>query len=175
MRSAVLRLRRLVSLLRSPESGLLGLTTRFALAGGLGMVVYVLTTTLTADVVGLPFQLALGLGFYTSLCVNFVSQRYFVWARAERYVLPIHRQAGRYVLMACVQYGLTVLGTLLLPRALGLPTEVVYLAMVVALSLTNFLILRHRVFHAAEPAAAAVEAAGGAVGIVPVHQNVSDL
>jgi putative flippase GtrA len=140
---------RLARRLRSPESGLPGLAVRFALAGGFGVIVYVLTTTLAAEVADLPFQVALGLGFYVALSVNFVSQRHFVWVKAERYALPIRRQAGRFVLLACVQYGLTALGTLLLPRALGLPTEVVYLAMIAALSLINFLLLRDRIFHTA--------------------------
>lgn len=154
------RLAGLVHMLRSPDSGLLGLGMRFALAGGFGVVVYVLTTTLAADVLGLPFQAALALGFYSALCVNFVSQRRFVWAKGEQYVLPIHRQAGRYLLMAWVQYGVTVVATLLLPAALGIPTEVVYLAMIGLISLLNFVILRHGIFHAApaaaEPAAALV-------------------
>jgi putative flippase GtrA len=147
MSSAIARLRYLVGLLRSPDSGLPGLTGRFALAGGFGAIVYVLITTLMADVVGLPFQVALGLGFCTALCINFLSQRRFVWAKPEPYVLPIHRQAGRYVFMACMQYGVIAGVTLLLPRALGLPTEVVYLAMVGLLGLINFLILRRGIFH----------------------------
>jgi putative flippase GtrA len=142
------RLRNFVGLLRSPDSGLLWLSVRFALAGGFGMVVYVLVTTLAADVAGLPFQAALAVGFYTALCINFMSQRRFVWARAERYHLPIHRQAGRYLLTAWAQYGVTVAATLLLPGALGIPTEAVYLAMIVLLSLSNFVILRYGIFHA---------------------------
>ena len=165
LRSPVARLMRLAALLRSPDSGLGGLIVRFALAGGFGAVVYVLTTTLAADVAGLPFQAALGLGFYTALCVNFVTQRRFVWARAERYALPLHRQAGRYVLIACAQYGATVAGTLLLPPALGLPTEAVYLAMIATISTFNFLILRHGIFHVAPPPTESG---------TPVHRDVSD-
>jgi len=160
MRSHAGRLRGLVRMLRSPDSGLLGLSVRFALAGGLGTVIYVLTTTLAADALGLPFQAAQAMGFYTALCVNFVSQRWFLWVKGERYILPIHRQAGRYLLMAWIQYGVTAVATLLLPSALGIPTEVVYLAMIVLISTINFLTLRHGIFHAApaspEPAGALV-------------------
>lgn len=156
------RLRYLVWLLRSPEAGLPGASVRFVLAGGCIAVVYVFTTTLLADVIGLPFQAALGLGFFITFCLSFLSQRHFVWAKAERYALPAHHQAGRYVLLACVQYGLTALGTSLLPHALGLPTEVVYLAMIVALALINFMVLRHRIFHA-----------GSASGAVAAHPSSS--
>jgi putative flippase GtrA len=155
MSSAVAQLRQLVRLLRSPDSGLPGLTARFLLSGSVGAVVYVLITTLAANVAGLPFQAALGLGFFSALCLNFVSQRHFVWAKTGQYALPIHRQAGRFGLMACAQYGVTVAATLLLPRALGLPIEIVYLVTISILSLINFLILRHRIFHAAPASASA--------------------
>jgi putative flippase GtrA len=149
MSSMVVYMKGLIRLLCSPDSGLRWLSVRFCLAGGLAMVVYVLTTTLATDVAGLSFQVALALGFYTALCINFVSQRRFVWAKGERYLLPIHHQAGRYLLMAMVQYGVTVAATLLLPHVLGIPTEAVYLAMIVLLGLINFLILRYSIFHAA--------------------------
>jgi putative flippase GtrA len=143
----------LLWLLRSPQAGLLGAAVRFALNGGLNAIFYVTCTTLLADVAGLPFQLALALSFSAALCLNFLAQRHFVWATAERYALPAHHQAGRYLLLAGAQYGVTALGTLLLPRALGLPTEAVYIALLAVLSLINFLLLRHRIFHAA-PASA---------------------
>jgi putative flippase GtrA len=135
------------------------LIVRFALVGGLGTTVYLLTTTVAADVVGLPFQAALAVGFSTALSFNFVAHRRFVWVKRERYVLPAHRQAGRFLLVALAQYGTTAAATLLLPSALGMPTEAVYLTMVALLSAVNFLVLRHRVFHAADTAEAATTAA----------------
>jgi putative flippase GtrA len=153
--------RHAVARLRSPDSGLAGLIVRFALVGGLGTTVYLLTTTVAADVVGLPFQAALAVGFLTALSFNFVAHRRFVWVKPEGYVLPTHRQAGRFLLVALAQYGATAVATLLLPSALEMPTEAVYLTMVALLSAVNFLVLRHRVFHAADtPAAEAATASG---------------
>lgn len=110
--------------------------------------VYLGTTTVLASVVGLPFQLALAIGFCTALVVHFTLQRLFVWAHHEEYALALHRQVARYLLVASAQYGLTAASTALLPSALGLPVEVVYLATVVLLLSASFLVFRHGVFHA---------------------------
>ncbi|HXA53478.1 MAG TPA: GtrA family protein [Solirubrobacteraceae bacterium] len=159
--------------LLTSESGLLGLCVRFVLAGGVSTIVYLLITTIAAIVVGLPFQAALALGFCASFCLGFMVQRRFVWVRRERYVLPIHRQAGRFLLMACFQYSTTALATALLPPVLGVPTEIVYLAMVALLSVVNFMVLRHRIFHAVP---AAGESAGPVEpgGLADTAQMVSD-
>jgi putative flippase GtrA len=153
------RARETVLTLLTPESGLLGLCVRFVLAGGFSASVYLLITTTGAVVIGLPFQAALALGFCTSFCLGFMIQRRFVWVRRERYILPIHHQASRFLLMACFQYSTTALAVALLPRALGTPTEVVYLAMVALLSVVNFLVLRHQIFHAAPASSETAELA----------------
>jgi putative flippase GtrA len=140
--------RDVVRALRSHESGLLGQGTRFVLAGGSVMVVYLTTTTVLANVVGLPFQLALVIGFCVGLMVHFTLQRTFVWAHTDEFALPLHHQAARYLTVAGIQYGLTAASTSLLPRALGLPTEVVYLATVAVLTIANFVIFRNGIFHA---------------------------
>lgn len=136
--------------LRSHESGLLGQGTRFVLAGGSVMVVYLTTTTVLADVVGFAFQLALVIGFCVGLMVHFTLQRTFVWAHAEEFALPLRHQAARYLTVAGIQYGLTAASTSLLPRALDLPTELVYLATVAALTMTNFVVFRNGIFHPTE-------------------------
>jgi putative flippase GtrA len=138
--------------LLTPGSGLLGQGVRFVLAGGLGTLVYMLVTTLMAAVVGLPFQIALAVGFCAALSINFISQRQFVWAKGEQYVLPLHRQTGRYLVVAWAQYGVTAVATWLLPPALGMPTEVVYVAVALLLGLTNFVVLRYGIFHAGSTA-----------------------
>jgi putative flippase GtrA len=146
---------RLLSLarhLRSPDSGVVGQGVRFLLAGGVVVVVYVTTTIVLADVIGIHFQIALALGFLVAMAVQFTLYRGFVWAHPE-YALPMHHQAGRYVTAAAAGYGFSAACTSVLPSALGVPTEAVYVMTVVALPLINFLILRYVIFHAkAQPA-----------------------
>jgi putative flippase GtrA len=142
--------RDIVRALRGHESGLLGQGTRFAIAGATVMVVYLTTTTVLADVAGLPFELALAIGFCVGLMVHFTLQRRFVWVHAEEFALPLRHQAARYLVVAGIQYGLTAASTAVLPRALGLPTEVVYLATVAAITATNFVVFRNGIFHPKE-------------------------
>ena len=146
--SPVRRAAELAGSLRGPESGVVGQGVRFALAGGVVTVVYLVTTTVLAEVVGLPFQLALALGFTIAILVHFTLQRAFVWVHHEEFALPIHHQVGRYLLVAGAQYGLTAASTALLPPLLGVPVEAVYLVTVVVLVTSNFLIFRLGIFHA---------------------------
>jgi putative flippase GtrA len=134
--------------LRSPSSGLLGQGTRFALAGGTVALVYLATTTVLADVAGLPFQIALAIGFSVGLSVHFTLQRTFVWIHHEEFALPLHHQVGRYLAVAAVQYGVTAASTSLLPSALDVATEIVYLATVAVVLSMNFLVFRNGIFHA---------------------------
>jgi putative flippase GtrA len=140
--------REYVQRLRGPESGLLGQGARFALSGGTVAVVYLATTTLLADVAGLPFQAALAIGFSVGLVVHFTLQRLFVWAHHEEFALSLHHQLGRYLAAASVQYGVTAASTGLLPSALGVSTEIVYLATFAVVVSTNFLVFRNGIFHA---------------------------
>ena len=111
-------------------------------------LVYLTTTTVLAEVLGMPFQAALAIGFSVGLIVHFTLQRLFVWTHHEEYALPLHHQVGRYLALAAAQYGVTAASTSLLPSALGVPTEVVYLATVAVVLSTNFLVFRHGIFHA---------------------------
>jgi putative flippase GtrA len=134
--------------LRGHESGVLGQGARFVIAGGTVAAVYLASTTVLADVVGLPFQVALAIGYCLGLIVHFTLQRVFVWAHGEAFALALHHQAIRYLSVAAVQYGVTAASTALLPEALGLPTELVYVLTVGAVTATNFLVFRHGIFHA---------------------------
>lgn len=134
--------------LRDPDSGLLGQGVRYAISGCIVATVYLGVTTLLADVVGLRFQIALAIGFCCGISVHFTLQRFFVWVHQEEFALPFRHQAGRYLLLSGAQYGLTAASTALLPGALGLPTELVYVATVAILVCTNFIVFRHGVFHA---------------------------
>jgi putative flippase GtrA len=130
--------------------GLLGQGVRFALAGGTVSVVYLGTTTVLAELVGLPFQAALALGYGVALATHFTLQRKFVWVSDRDFVLPFSHQAARYLLVSGIQYGLTVLSTALLPAALGVATEVVYVLTVAVLVCVNFVIFRFGIFHSRE-------------------------
>jgi putative flippase GtrA/molybdopterin-guanine dinucleotide biosynthesis protein A len=144
----VARLRQIMHGLRT-RSGLLGQGTRYALAGCVVALVYLLTTTALATLVQLPFELALAIGFCAGIVVHFTLQRKFVWTDRGDFALPLRRQTARYVAAAGTQYALTAGGTALLPAALGLPVEAVYLAIVAVLISTNFLVFRNVVFHPA--------------------------
>jgi putative flippase GtrA len=150
--------------LQSPSSGLLGQGVRFVLAGGIVVVVYVSSTTVLADLVGLHFQIALAIGFCIALIVQFNLYRVFGWTHHEEFALPLHRQAGRYLAAAAIGYGLTAVCTSLLPAALDVSTEIVYLAMVAALPVINFMVFRYVIFHAKpaeDPAPTSVPIAKG--------------
>jgi putative flippase GtrA len=133
--------------IRSPEWGLFGQGFRFALAGSLVAVVYVSVTTLLHSAFAVPFQIALAIGFCTGVALHFTLQRLFVWRYHEQFALAINHQAVRYLLVCATQYGVTALSTSLLPGALGLPVEIVYVSTMLTVSGINFLLFRGRVFH----------------------------
>ena len=122
---------------------------RFALVGAIVFGVYVGTTTFLAEVIGLPFEASLAIGFTVGLVTHFSLQRLYVWRHATAFALPLHHQLARYLAMAALQYGLTAAITGTLPRVLGVSPEVVYLPTVAVIAVTNFLVFRSRIFHAA--------------------------
>lgn len=136
-----------LSALLSPASGVRGEGARYALAGAFVALVYLLTTTFLAVVVGLPFKVALVIGFCLQLCVHFTLQRMFVWVREEAFALRAGRQVGRYLSVQLAQLGLTALTTSLLAPVLGLSAEVVYLMTAGSMTIVNFLLFRFVVFH----------------------------
>ena len=134
--------------LRSPQSGTVGQGVRYAVAGTAVAVWYLATTTILAEIVGVPFQVALAVGFVSAVLVHFTLQRLFVWVHHSEFALGLGAQVGRYLFVAGVQYGITAASTSVLPRAVGLPVTPVYLATAIALAGLNFLIFRGGVFHA---------------------------
>jgi len=137
--------------LHSPGSGLMGEGFRFLVTGGVAVVINVALTNVLAYVVGLPFELAFAIGLGTAVTTQFALFRLWVW-RGKEFALRLHHQAGRFVLAVALVYGLTAAATSLLPSALGVPTEVVYLACVAASPGVSFLISRHGIFHPEEDA-----------------------
>src|SRR3977135_2018837 len=69
--------RGLIHRLRAPDSGVLGQGVRFALTGCIVAMVYLLTTTVLAVLLGVPFQVALASGTCLALAVHFTLQRAF--------------------------------------------------------------------------------------------------
>ena len=134
---------------RAGRSLLVGQGLRFAASGGAVALVYIATTTLLAEVIGIPFELALAIGFSIAIATHFTLQRVFVWTHADGFALPLRQQALRYLPIAGAQYGLTAAATATLPGALGVRTEVVYLCAAGLLSAVNFFVFRTRVFHPA--------------------------
>ena len=133
--------------LRSPDAGAVGQGFRYAFAGGIVAIWYVLTTTVLANVFGLPFQLALAIGFGSAVLLHFTLQRVFVWVHHAEFALGVGAQVSRYLVLAGAQYAITAASTSLLPKALGVPVTPVYLATALALASANFLIFRGGVFH----------------------------
>jgi putative flippase GtrA len=129
---------------------------RFVLAGAIVFLVYVGTTTFLAEVVGVPFEASLAIGFALAIATHFSLQRLFVWRSATAFALSLHHQLARYAAVAGLQYGLTAAITATLPQDFGVSPEVVYLPTVLLLSAVNFLVLRSRVFHVADDPVAMV-------------------
>jgi putative flippase GtrA len=144
---------RLASHLRSPQSGLLGQLVRFGLTGGLVTLLYLTVTTVLSKIVGLPFEVALAIGFLSAIFLHFTLQRLFVWVHEDGFALPFRHQVGRYLLMAGAQYGGTAASTAILPGVLGVDTEIVYLATMVVATTTGFLVMRFIIFHGVGPEA----------------------
>jgi len=139
--------------MRPSEVGLAGRGIRFAVAGGIVMLLYFGVTTGLHEVLNVPFQVALIVGFATALSAHFTLQRLFVWVHAAGYALPASHQAARYLAVAAVQYGATVAATTLLPGPLGVRVTYVYLATAALVTIANFLVFRARVFHQKVPSA----------------------
>jgi putative flippase GtrA len=146
--------------LRSPQSGLTGQLVRFGLTGGLVTVLYLTVTTVLSQVAGLPFQLALAIGFVSALLLHFTLQRLFVWIHEDRFALPLGHQVRRYLVMAGAQYGGTAAATAILPGVLGVDTEIVYLATMAVATTVGFLVMRFVIFHSTASDIALVSAPG---------------
>ena len=123
---------------------------RFILSGCFVALVYIATTSLLAEGVGLAFERSLAIGFAVAFATHFALQRLFVWTHPDGFALPLQHQVVRYLPLAGMQCGATAAATAILPRALGVSTEVVYLLSAALLSASNFLVFGSSVFHPAK-------------------------
>jgi putative flippase GtrA len=113
------------------------------------MSAFYLGLTSLLAVIGVPFQVALAVGFLAAVALHFTLQRVFVWTPREEYALSWRRQLRRYLPLIAIQYVITAGATAILPAVTGLPVLVVYIGITLAFSLFNFLFFRARIFHAA--------------------------
>ncbi len=120
---------------------------RFAFTGCVVSAVYLLTTSALSLLVGLPFQAALAIGFVVAVSVHFGMQRLFVWTDHDGFALAFPHQASRYLMASATQYGVTAASTSFVPAVLGLPVEIVYLALALPIALVNFMLFRNYIFH----------------------------
>lgn len=125
-----------------------GRAPRFVIAAGVNTCIYVGLTLLLSHVLGVPMQLAITLSFVTATCTHFLLQRFFVFRTTGAFELSTRAQAARYVVIAVVQYAITSVATAVLPGRLNVSEQLIYVGVVGTISVTTFLLLRARVFHA---------------------------
>jgi putative flippase GtrA len=143
---------------RPEHASLFSQGLRFAFTGCAVSAVYLLTTSALALLVGLPFQVALAIGFVVAVAMHFGMQRLFVWTDHDSFALAAPHQVSRYLLAASAQYGVTAASTSFIPAVLGLPVELVYLAIAFPVAFVNFMLFRNYIFHGKQ---AGTEAHGG--------------
>jgi putative flippase GtrA len=124
------------------------IATRYLIGGGTTAAVYIGLTLLLSGPAGVNIQIAIPIAYTCSLVVHFSLQRWFVWAHHEEYALASHVQVGRYLLLALAQYAFTATATAVLPSALGVSAQLVYVVSAVLAAVLAFLAMRYLVFHA---------------------------
>jgi putative flippase GtrA len=80
---------------------------KFAVVGGIGMVVDLGVLTFCREVLGVPLSIAVGLGFSVAVLSNFTLNR--LWTFPESRQLPIGRQFGQFALVNIVGLGINEL------------------------------------------------------------------
>jgi putative flippase GtrA len=117
------------------------------LTGGFIAVVYLGFGLLLSGPLGVPVQIAIPLSFVLSTCLNYSLQRLFVFAHSADFALSAQAQFGRYLQVGAVQYAFTAAATALLPDALGVDEQVVYVVAALTAAAITFVVLRVVVFH----------------------------
>lgn len=112
---------------------------KFATVGVIGMFVDLSILTLSREVLGLPLELALGLGFTVAVLSNFTWNR--LWTFPESRQRPLAGQMGQFVVVNIVGLGINEVVVLSLHPifSLMLPDPPAYLsAKVIAIGIVLF-------------------------------------
>lgn len=120
---------------------------RFAVAGGTVALVYLSLGVLLSGPLGLPFQVAIPIAYFTGVALHYCLQRWFVFAHQRHFELESRGQLGRYLLIAGGQYVAQALINAAAPGLLGLSHRTVFVAVAVLTPIVTFVLLRAKVFH----------------------------
>jgi putative flippase GtrA len=123
---------------------------RFVLSGGTVALVYLGLGLLLSGPLGVPIQIAIPVSYVVSVLFNYSMQRWFVFAHSDDFALSRGAQFLRYVQIGAIQYAFTAAATAVLPDALGVDEQVVYVATALIAAAITFVVLRFVVFHAAD-------------------------
>lgn len=121
---------------------------RYLTVGAVVAAVYFGLTLLFHAVAGLRIEPAVAIAYVVAVTLHFQLQRHVVFRRGDAYALSVRQQVGRYVAIGVVQLTLTFLGIAAVTRVTGLSQSVAYLLVTAVITVTTFLVLRARVFHA---------------------------
>lgn len=136
--------------------GRTGQPLRYAVAGTIVALTYLLLTLGANSVLGVPLQVAMPVCYAVAVVLHFALQRYYVFRSRTGFALAFHEQALNYVLLGLVQYAFTATMTAVLPGVLGVDERIVYVGAVGVATVFAFLVLRLHVFRSA-PAGVAPE------------------
>jgi putative flippase GtrA len=134
------------------EHPITGPMIRYGISGVVVTTFYVGLPLLLNRVCGVPLQAVIPISLVLAACLQFTLQRRFVFRHVDEFALSIRNQVGWYVVVGCIQYPTTALGTFALPKLFAIPDRLAFVATTLAFSLCFFLFIRGRVFHASEPA-----------------------
>ena len=110
-------------------------------------MVYLAVPLLLHDLLGLPIEAAIPIGYALAITLHFNLQRHFVFRHIDEFALTAKQQIGRYVVIAAIQYPITALATAVLPGLLHISADAAFVIITLTISLTFFLVLRGHVFH----------------------------
>lgn len=144
------RFERLAEFLARLRLLLVGSTGRYAVAGAIVGGVNLAVPLLLNSELGMPIEAAIPIGYGAAIILHFNLQRRFVFRHVERFALAGRQQAARYLGVAAVQYPTVAIATALLPTVLNMPRREAYVATVATVTVLTYVVLRSRVFHAAD-------------------------
>lgn len=128
-----------------------GQMIRYGISGAIVTGLYLGLPLALNSGLGWPLQAVIPVAFVLAAALQFTLQRVFVFRHIDKFALSVHGQLVWYVVVGSVQYATTALGTLLLPKLVGISGHVAFLATSGAFSLCFFLFIRGHVFHPSKP------------------------